>query len=76
MRNLASNVESFTDIVSAGHSVWAVGGWAIDRWDGRRWFKRPFRGVAFSGAAAISARNVWAVGGDRRGSVVYHYACH
>jgi hypothetical protein len=74
-RNLRDSVESFNDVVSSGKSVWAVGGWGIDRWDGRRWLKRPFRGVSFSGADAISARNVWAVGGDRRGSVVYHYAC-
>jgi hypothetical protein len=74
-RNLRDSVESFNDVVSSGKSVWAVGGWGIDRWDGRRWLKRPFRGVSFRGADAISARNVWAVGGDGRGSVVYHYAC-
>jgi hypothetical protein len=67
--------ESFNDIASSGRTVWAVGVWAIDRWDGRRWLKKPFRGVSFSGADALSGRNVWAVGGDRRGGVIYHYAC-
>jgi hypothetical protein len=70
-----SAVESFNDIASAGQNVWAVGVWAIDRWDGRHWFRTRFNGVSFSGADAISASNVWAVGGDRHGSVIYHYAC-
>jgi hypothetical protein len=65
----------FFGIAAAGRQAWALGDADTEHRDGRRWRRTQIKGVSFGGVDALSPRNVWAVGGNRRGPVVYHYAC-
>jgi hypothetical protein len=60
---------------AAPDDVWAVGNEDIVHWNGRRWKAKIVRRTELVGVAAISRRDVWAVGTRRRGGVVLHYAC-
>lgn len=68
--------DGYAGLATAGREAWAFGYDDIEHWDGQRWLRTHMKGVGFAGADALSPRNVWATGVNRRGgAVVYHYAC-
>ena len=68
--------DGYAGLAIAGREAWAFGYDDIEHWDGQRWLRTHMKGVGFVGADALSPRNVWATGVNRRGgAVVYHYAC-
>ncbi len=68
---------------SSSHGAWAVGSWnngtapLAERLTGAGWKQVPVpnpRGnTTISGVAAITVRNVWAVGGNSRWTVIMHW---
>jgi len=64
------------DVGATGaNDVWAVGNWDAIHWNGRGWKRTLLPHKDLAGVAAISGRNVWAVGSGHRGPTILRYAC-
>jgi len=84
-RSVASSVFAFDIDAASAHDIWAVGSSSpgglrtrprAEHWNGTRWRTVPVPGRSgefLRAVAALSPRDVWAVGAKNRGPLVEHW---